>query len=208
MKGLHVPPVGELADLIGVPLDRWHGKCHGVSLAVVQAELFPRARVARGWCRGVAGQHSWVILSDDPYADRTVVIDPTLWTYDPAVPDVHVSTVGAGRHRPHGYGPSLFAAGRPRRGSGPVVRLSDAGLSVLSAVALSWVELMGPLDLAGWSSLAHGTMVGWPAGEVLHAMHLTRELKALVPIDLIGMLTDLNPHGLYLPGPDRTAVTA
>ena len=37
---------------------------------------------------------------------------------------------------------------------------------------------------------------GWPAGEIFEAMTHTKGLEALVPIDLLGMLTDLNPDGL------------
>ena len=37
----------------------------------------------------------------------------------------------------------------------------------------------------------------WPAGEIFAAMDDTEGLKALVPIDKLGMLTDRNPGGLY-----------
>ena len=40
-------------------------------------------------------------------------------------------------------------------------------------------------------------MEDWPAGPILTAMAETRGLKALIPIDILGMNTDLNPGGLY-----------
>jgi hypothetical protein len=41
-------------------------------------------------------------------------------------------------------------------------------------------------------------MEGWPSSEIIAAMDDTDELRALVPIDILGMVTDRNPGGLYL----------
>jgi hypothetical protein len=40
---------------------------------------------------------------------------------------------------------------------------------------------------------------GWPAAEIIDAIYNTPELTTWVPIDIVGMLTDRNPKGLYLP---------
>lgn len=43
----------------------------------------------------------------------------------------------------------------------------------------------------------------WPAAEIIAAIDDTKALSALVPIDILGMLTDRNPSGLYLPGDEK-----
>ncbi len=60
--------------------------------------------------------------------------------------------------------------------------------------------MLGPLDRRGWATLAHAPVEGWPAGEILGAM-CDSGMEAVVPIDIIGMLTDRNPSGLYLAAP-------
>jgi hypothetical protein len=46
-------------------------------------------------------------------------------------------------------------------------------------------------------TLANAPVEGWPAREILTAMAATPRLAACVPIDILGMVTDLNPKGLY-----------
>ena len=60
-------------------------------------------------------------------------------------------------------------------------------------------DTLGPLDHRGWGALWSRTgMQGWPAREILEAcldQHPT--MSALVPIDILGMVTDRNPSELY-----------
>jgi hypothetical protein len=61
------------------------------------------------------------------------------------------------------------------------------------------MELAAPdgLDIRGWHVLAHSPVRGWPAAEIIGAMYDTPRLKMIPPIDIVGMLTDKNPNGLY-----------
>lgn len=43
----------------------------------------------------------------------------------------------------------------------------------------------------------HAPVGGWPSGEITKAVYQTEALSALIPIDRVGMHTDLNPEGLY-----------
>jgi hypothetical protein len=48
--------------------------------------------------------------------------------------------------------------------------------------------------------VSHAPVLGWPAGEIIEAVCDTPGLgEVIVPVDRIGMLTDRNPDGLYLP---------
>ena len=69
------------AEEILAPLDDWAGQCHAASLKLVRHGDLGACRVARGACRGVLGQHSWVVLGDDCYDKLATIIDPTLWSY-------------------------------------------------------------------------------------------------------------------------------
>lgn len=177
------------------PIGDWYHNCHGASLALVNAGL--ATRVARGWCEGVLGQHSWAVIGNDCYDRRATIIDPTLWSYTDKVDGIYIGTAVKHQHTPHGSG-LIWDWGRPRRGIGPVVLLTPK--QPLSIVAEDFIALLGPLDRYGWSVLANQAPVqGWPAGEIFSAMDDTKELAAVVPIDKLGMLTDRNPNGLYLP---------
>lgn len=174
----------------------WAQQCHSASLALVQTGLLgPDARVARGACLGVAGQHSWVVVGD-PYDPAAAIVDITLWSYDETAPKVWTGTMQDGRHRPHGYGPHIMTMGPPEAGDGDVIRLDTAGLS---SDARFWLDMFGPLDARGWIDLwSHITVVGWPAAEILDAfLDQHPEHGPWVPIDRVGMLTDRNPDGLY-----------
>lgn len=192
--------VAEAGNILA-PLERWSGQCHAASLKVVQEATF-HARVARGSCIGVGGQHSWIVVGDNCYDRDAPIIDPTLWSYDASVEGIWVGTMRDGRHAPFGVG-SIWQWGRPPEARGAPVELTPR--RPWSRSAQSFLRLLGPLDLDGWRSLAHAPVEGWPAGEVIDAMCATPhpsvpgvKLGSMVPIDIIGMVTDRNPAGLYL----------
>lgn len=170
-------------------------QCHSASYKLM--ELLDRpARVARGTCVGVGGQHSWVILGHNAYDARATIIDPTLWSYDESVGyRVWVGTMGKDKkHRPHGAG-SIWKWERPNEAKfGEEMRLKPR--EPWSRAAETFLGLLGPLDQKGWVQLAHAPVEGWPAGEIVDAM-CESGLRAYIPIDRVGMLTD--PSGLYLP---------
>jgi hypothetical protein len=178
-------------------LDNWSHQCHAASLNVVQAEVIPGARVARGVCQGVGAQHSWIVVGN-PYDPEAPIIDPTLWSYLEEVEGIWTGTLETGLHRPHGMG-SIWTWGRPEHHGGETVELKPR--KPFSAEALDFLRLLGPLDRDGWAVLAHAPVEDWPAGEILLAINDT--VGPLVPIDIIGMATDTNPNGLYLPGGEQ-----
>lgn len=187
-------------------LERWAWQCHAASIALVKSGLLGReCRVARGSCRGVTGQHSWVVRSsrtEDCFNPKTMIIDVTLWSYDPEQPKVWIGSMDSGLHTPHGWGPPLITLGCPVSGGGVEIALDWP--EPPSAMAAQWLSMFhdgadGPLDQRFWMSLANTTVVGWPAGEFIRAMANTAAVQHLIPIDRLGMLTNLNPGGLYLP---------
>jgi hypothetical protein len=204
----------ELADVaveVLAPLEEWGGQCHAASLELVRSGRFGACRVARGGCAGVGGQHSWLVLGDDCYDDGAVIVDPTLWSYDESVEGVWVGTYRDGRHTPFGKG-SIWNWGRPDEATGPVVELTPR--KPFSRTARGFLELLGPLDREGWVMLAHAPVEGWPAAEIIDAIcetpHPTipnQTLRGYVPIDIVGMVTDRNPRGLYLPTEENDATT-
>lgn len=175
-------------------------RCHEVSLAIVKAGVLERpARVARGVCRGVTSQHSWIVVGDDCYAPNAQIIDPALWSYAPEVTGVwHGTARSRYRHTPHGAG-SIWSYGRPERARHPADVVLLTPTFELSRDAQTFLAILGGLDRRGWLLLADAPVGGWPAGEILAAMDDTPQLSALVPIDKLGMLTDRNPGRLYLP---------
>jgi hypothetical protein len=195
----------QFADAAGAPLEQFAHQCHAASLALVRGGV--GLRVLRGSCAGVPGQHSWVLMDtgNDPggrgiYNPRAIVLDPTRWSYVGEAPYVLQVRAAVCGYVPHGAG-SIWKYGRPLEPTGPVVPLTPS--RPLSRQAQTFLDLLGPLDRRGWAQLANGPMEGWPAGEVLAAMDDTPEVQALVPVDRLGMLTDCNPGGLYLPGEDK-----
>ena len=180
-----------------VPLEQFTHQCHKASLSIVRSGLVPGSRVARGTCRGVGGQHSWVVVGDDVYAPNAQIIDPTLWSYDPSVTGVWYGSARDGRHVPHNGRGSIWTWGKPVAPREDPVPLQPK--QPLSPLAQMFLEVVGPLDRWGWGQLMQAPVKGWPAGEIIAAMDDTPALSALVPIDLLGMLTDRNPSGLYLP---------
>jgi len=201
--------VRELAERLGGDAEKWFHNCHMASTAIVQSGYYEGARVARGTATGVGGQHSWVVLppregwdtlEDGPfvYHPLAMVIDPTLWSYDPNVTSLY-RTINLYRHTPHGFG-NIWDYGRPPEPVEepieltPEFELSDEARRFLSD------DYLGPLDRRGWSTLANGPMGGWPSSEIILAMHQTKKLTALIPIDILGHVTDVNPSGLYMAG--------
>lgn len=173
------------------PLERWSHDCHNASIFIVRAKIFPTARVARGWCEGIGSQHSWVVLGDDCYDQDATIIDPTLWSYDEDVTGVWTGVLG--RHIPHGAG-SIWEYGKPISGGDKPIKLKPK--RPFSDEAKRFLLMLGPLDREGWARLAHAPVEDWPAAEILPAINET--VGPLVPIDIIGMLTDENPGGVYL----------
>lgn len=186
--------VMRLMNKIGFPLDRVAHNCHAVSLAIVKSGILPGARVARGACLGVMGQHSWVVHDGGPYDWDAHIIDATLWSYDPNVRRVWQGSYRDDRHKPHGWG-HFAQANRPARGDDIPIELTPS--KPLSIEARLFLHMLGPLDLRGWHGVAHLPVQGWPAAEIITAMCETPALAALVPIDIEGMLTDRNPTGVY-----------
>ncbi len=174
-------------------LDKWAKRCHECSLAIVRSGLLPdNARVARGWCGSVDSQHSWVVLGN-PYGENTPIIDGTLWSYTNQAPRLFFNPKGNLQYTPHGAG-SIWDYGRPDDRNGEVITLAG-----LSKTAKDFLDIAGPLglDYMGWSVLAHAPVGGWPAKEIISAMYDDDRLSALVPIDVVGMITDKNPDELY-----------
>lgn len=172
--------------------------CHSVSLALVRSGLLGkggrRLRVARGACRGVGGQHSWVTLGS-PYDPTSTIVDLTLWSYDPTAARIHVQDGMGDRYRPHGFG-FIFDSEKPHsRGGEPMPLAMDR----LSPQARQFLHIIGPLDAPGWAALWSRTgMLGWPSGEIMAAfIEQYPAMRSFIPIDLVGMLTDTNPESLY-----------
>lgn len=174
------------------PLDQWHHNCHGASFAIVNAKLWT-CRVARGMCKNVGSQHSWVVMGTDPYDAEADILDPTLWSYDDEVVGVLASSMERGLHTPHGAG-KIWEWGKPSAAVDEPVELEPPD-GEWSGDAKLFLELLGPLDWKGWATLASAPVEGWPAGEILSALDKTRPL---VGIDIIGMTTNQNPGGTYI----------
>jgi hypothetical protein len=187
---------------LDAPIKDYAHQCHVASLRIVDGVDFD-CRVARGFCEGVGSQHSWVVLGLDCYDRKAAIIDPTLWSYDSTVKGIWTGTMEDGRHTPHGTG-SIWTWGRPVSGGGEPIELEPT--QPFSDDALLFLEMLGPLDRTGWARLANAPVEEWPAAEILPAINNT--VGPLVPIDIIGMLTDHNPGGLYLPGPEKEPVSA
>lgn len=196
MKDKTSGTIEEQAYKVLSPLVDWAHRCHEASLALVKAGV--GTRVARGTCRGVGGQHSWVVVGDNCYDPKAVIIDSTLWSYRDDVVGIWVGSAKKGWHQPHGAG-LIWDWGKPQTNGGKVFEL-DPEIK-LSDGAKAFLDLLGPLDMQGWCALlGHAPVGGWPSREIVAAAYRTKELKMLIPIDRVGMLTDVNPGGLYLKG--------
>jgi len=194
----------KVAIEINSPFKNWYHDCHGISLAIVKSQVlpalgFPVRRVARGGCRGVLGQHSWIVLGPDPYDTATPIVDPTLWSYRDDVTGIYVGDVHRYRHVPHGGGSTIWKHGRPPEPVREPMPLPADLVAALSPLAAHFLKMCGPLDWHGWSFLCNAPVTGWPAAEIISAMSQSRQHAVIIPIDRLGMLTDQNPEGLYLP---------
>lgn len=179
--------------MVGRPLESFAGDCHRASLALVRSGVFGRTRVARGGTSGVPFQHSWVVLGWDCYDPAAEILDPTLWAYLGEPPQIWEGCADERPHVPHGAG-SIWDYGRPRHAVDKPIEL---GCDNLSSAAADFLALLGPLDYRGWSVLAHAPVGDWPAGEIITAMCQHPKLRMIPPINIVGMVTDLNPLSLY-----------
>ena len=183
-----------LGRLINLPFKYWAHQCHAVSSMLMRSGVYGRCCVARGICKGVGAQHSWIVLGDDPYDEFAIVVDPTLWSY--VQPQTGIF-VGRNRqiHVPFGSG-VFWEAGMPCAGGGEVIRLTPT--APLSNNASRFLAMLGPLDRRGWASVAHLPVEGWPSREILAAMCDTPGLRVLIPIDIRGMAARREP-GYFWP---------
>jgi hypothetical protein len=178
--------------------DDFRHDCHSVSLALVRSGLLgeggPSLRVARGACHGVGGQHSWVVMGH-PYDDQAIIVDLTLWSYSPHQPRIWLGSMQSRLHTPQGYG-MIYDSPRPQDYGGEILEVDSSGMS---PEAQHFLKIIGPLDYRGWGLLwSRCGMLGWPAQEILEgALDQHPGMAALVPIDIIGMVTDRNPQELY-----------
>lgn len=188
----------EIEAAVGSPCVEWGGRCHAISLAVLRTGLFGPGRMARGVTQGPTGQHSWIVLGEDPYEPRALIVDPTIWWYLRA-PDkafVHVVRNQPRLYIPKGAG-SIWEWGKPEE-CAPEDEITLKDHDSLSDEAQLFLELCGPLDRRGWMVLASAPVQEWPAREIIEAIADDPQLgEALVPIDVLGMLTGRNPNGLY-----------
>jgi hypothetical protein len=187
--------IEQVEEAIDRPFEKWAKDCHSVSIAIVKSDLFPYARVARGAAIGVAGQHSWVVLDHNVYDKYATIIDPTLWSYRADVDGIWQGRIADGIHFPKGMG-SIWDYGRPNNSSyADAIELDTEGLS---SSAKLFVQHLGPLDLRGWADLFNYPMEGWPSGEIVARAKENPRIAPFIPVDILGMVTDLNPSGLYL----------
>lgn len=193
-----------LADF---PMEQRSKNCHATSIHIVASGVFgPEARVARGTHHAVVGQHSWVVIPGITRNERVplvydihaTVIDATLWSYDRHYDVIAVVENLFDEWVPHGFG-SIWTFGPPRK-----VEIADPRFAIgldregLSPEAVQFLDTFGPYDAYGWMRLFSSPMMGWPSQEIITAAAQDPVLRPLIPIDIVGMLTDLNPGGLYL----------
>jgi hypothetical protein len=187
----------EIEAAVGEPCVAWGNRCHEMSVKVLRTGLFGPGRVVRGITAGPTGQHSWIVLGDDPYETYALIVDPTIWFYHRA-PDrafIHVVRNQPRLYVPNGAG-NIWEHGAPPDPAGEIIRLKAEG--GLSDLARTFLEFCGPLDRRGWMFLANAPVEGWPSREIMEAIADDPQLgPALVPIDVLGMLTDRNPGDLY-----------
>lgn len=174
------------------PMKQWHHRCHEASIALVLSGKIKGLRVARGVCRVVGGQHSWCVIGD-PYDEKAVILDPTLWSYTNIAPEVFVGDRKRWGHKPFGTG-NIFTWGRPPEVPERKAYRIKPPKGGWSPAARVFFQVLGHIDLEGWRVLAHAPVQGWPAEEVLRAMSRhSEELRMAIPVDIRGMLLDEVP---------------
>ena len=178
------------AKAIKVPYTEWHNRCHEISLKIIRANLVGMtARIARGTAAEI-GVHSWISMGN-PYAEGISYVDPTRWSWvTPDNPHIEVTSLEAGTHIPQGHG-NIWDYGRPPYPTGETVNLNWAELS---SEAKSFLDIVGPLDLNGWRVLLNSPVGGWPSKEIITAADKDPRLSAYIPVDVIGMLTNLDDN--------------
>lgn len=194
MQYCDLPQISTIEAAIGIKFHDWAKQCHAISIAIVKSGIFgKKARVARGWAKGVGSQHSWIALGDI-YSLTDTIIDPTLWSYDDEVDGVWVGTLADEIHHPHGEG-SIWDAGKPVHQGRETIVFDRTGLS---AIATGFLDMVEPLDMGGWSVLLNGAQLGWPSNEIVQAAAKQKAFDCIIKIDILGMRTNLNPGGLYM----------
>lgn len=173
-------------------------RCHEVSLAIVKSGILPAvSRVARGFCDGVVSQHSWISVGD-LYCVESELIDPTLWCHQNNGMYIWHGTLADKLHQPHGWfdGVEIWDYGRPV--SCDPTEAVELNPAMITPSLRKFLEVLGPMSIQGWADLASNfPVLGWPFSELYMVMVETPRLAALVPVDRLGMLTDLNPGGMY-----------
>jgi len=188
---MKTPTMKEVCRALG-DLQEWNHNCHMASIHLVKRGI--GYRVARGFCAGVGlRQHSWVVCGPDCYDLKATIIDPTLWSWRGDVHGPFIGSPNVYNHKPHGYG-NIWKVGKPIPGSGKPIKLKPK--HPFSEVALTFLDMIGPMDVMGWKRLSDFPVQGWPSTEIISAIQDT--LPGIVSIDILGMLTDRNPQGLYL----------
>jgi hypothetical protein len=185
----------QIEEAVGSHCVEWGGQCHAISLAVLRTGFFGPGRVTRGTTAGPNCQHSWITLGDDVYDPHALIVDPTIWWYHraPEQAFIHVVRNQSRLYTPNGSG-DIWEYGPPPEAVGKVIRLERC----LSQAAEAFLMACGPLDMRGWMFLANAPVGGWPSREIIEAICDTPALgESLVPIDIVGHLTDRNPGGLY-----------
>ena len=197
------PAISALAKSLGQDGDSWYHQCHRAAVALVTSGFYgPDARVARGTCTAVGGQHSWVVVppSDTDewrlsiegglvYHPDARIVDPTRWSYDSSVDGIWEGP-NLGEYRPHGHG-DIWEWARPADTyitGEDEIELTPA--TPLSAGALGFLDMCGPLGRRGWSDLVHSPMGGWPSSEIVAAVDDTPGMSAIIPIDILAHVTN------------------
>lgn len=194
--------VANVEKAIGIPRDKWANRCHEVAYALLVSSLMDdvTARMARGWAQGISSQHSWIVTGNDVYDKTAKIIDPTYASNRGSRPMIMIVD-NLTSHSPHGYGEfSKFPESKGGKEFLP---------EFVSPSTRLWADMasmeVGPLDAFWWAKMFSGPMGGWPSRELVNWAYEEPALRALIPIDIVGMLTDRNPRGLYLrPSIDST----
>lgn len=202
-----LPKPEEIGRIIGIPFENngWHNNCHAVSLAFLRKGLV-EGRVARGSAEGV-GVHSWIVLAQEPgvkpncYLDTAQILDPTIHCWHPGMEPLWQGIMADGMHHLPGRD-SIWNHGCPLPGDGPPLELvvPDGPDPMGRRAFLKLLETTGggPVTMETFRALYHGPLQGWPAGALLDLLlDQHPDFETWVPIDVVGMLTERNPDGLY-----------
>ncbi|MHD0644097.1 hypothetical protein ACYPKM_00505 [Pseudomonas aeruginosa] len=86
-----LPPPATVADIIGIPLERWPGNCYGIAMAMVECGVV-KGKYIYGHYHGSVSpnctmfygkpiiQHGWITLENGD------IIDPTRWVFEDRTP--------------------------------------------------------------------------------------------------------------------------